>query len=254
MYPGYDLIVEIFGIWVTQLRRLSPRVRTFLLAGSSIVLLAAIVFAYLAPPVLNGDSSTTRLAAVIVAVIAFEVALANAASFTNITKFGFRGLALELEPLRAERRVIEARIEREPKPDAFSGLELNLTQLKEYYAINRAQARNSFRLGVFVIVVGLVLLGLGIWLYYFSSRNVTVAAITGIGGILGQFVGASGLYMYNKSLGQSTYFYNQLVRLQRLMVAVQLCNDIEDKALRDTTRHELAIAVSSAAYAQESAS
>ena len=245
-------VVEVLSNVALSTLRKHPRFTVALVAISSVLTLIGVVFAIVAPAIGSVQGDTIRVAGSVAAGIALYAAFIGALALTGLTsfKFGAMGLQIELEPIRKQREEIESRIRGEAQPDPFSSLELNLNQLSLYYAINRAQARNGFRFGVFVIVVSLALLGLGIGLYYFNTQaSVTVAAISGIGGVLGQFVGASGLFLYSKALTQSTYYYDQLARLQRLLLAAQLCDRIEDQDVRDATKSELAKTIGSSAFA-----
>jgi uncharacterized membrane protein YagU involved in acid resistance len=151
---------------------------------------------------------------------------------------------LELRPIREERDEIQERIENKPKPDVKDSILLNLNQLTEYYTINKAQARSSFRASVFAIVVGLLTIVGGIWIFYFGrSRNVELAAISAIGGVLIEFIGGAYFLLYNKTTAQSNYLYDRLVGTQDTMLAVSLCAAIDDLSLRNDTTRQIILAL-----------
>ena len=72
-----------------------------------------------------------------------------------------------------------------------------------------------------------------------KSGRLTPAAITGVSGVLVQFVGASALVLYNKSLALLNLFYERLADLQEIMLAVILCDQVADDARRNEIRMQL---------------
>jgi hypothetical protein len=146
----------------------------------------------------------------------------------------------ELGTILEERKRIEERLEEAGEPDLFTRLDLNLNQISEYYTINKGQARSSFRFGVLSSVVGLIALLSGIGMFFFGSgKKVAPAALSSVGGLLAQFIGASALYMYRKSMDQLNIFFDRLARLQDTMLSILLCDQISDSELQNTVRHEL---------------
>jgi hypothetical protein len=150
----------------------------------------------------------------------------------------------ELQPIREERKKIRERIEKESVPNIFDTIQLGLNQITEYYTINKGQARKSFVFSVFAVTLGLFTLIGGIWLFYFGKTpNLQLTILTGIGGLLLQFIGGTSFYIYNKSLEQLNYFYDKLIRMQDTMLSIQLCNDISDPSQRDAIRERLILQI-----------
>jgi hypothetical protein len=150
----------------------------------------------------------------------------------------------ELQPIREERKEIRDRIGQESVPNIFDTIQLGLNQITEYYTINKGQARKSFTFSVFAVISGLLTLIGGIWLFYFGATpNLQLTALTGIGGLLLQFIGGASFYIYNKSLEQLNYFFDKLIRVQDTMLSIQLCNDISDPSRRDVIRERLILQI-----------
>jgi Mg2+ and Co2+ transporter CorA len=113
------------------------------------------------------------------------------------------GAESELTPILKEREEIEARINRTSRePDILDNVHLSLNELKAYYTINQRQARNSFRLSVFAIIVGLITVVAGIWFFYFQRANVQLTAISAIAGVVVEFIGLAYFNLYNKATTQ----------------------------------------------------
>jgi hypothetical protein len=117
-----------------------------------------------------------------------------------------------------------------------------LNQLAEYYKINQDQAKSSFRASVFAIIVGLVTIVAGAWIFYLGrSPNLKLTAISTLAGVLSEFIGGAYFVLFNKTSDQSNYLHDRLVKTQDTMLAVSLCGNIEDSSARnDATRDIIA--------------
>ena len=98
-----------------------------------------------------------------------------------------------------ERREAEEQLKDSKDPYAF--LELDSKRLNEYYAINQAQARGSFRWAVFAMFCGLVTVIVGIWLFYFDQnrQNTFLASVSTASGIVLNVVSGLYLYLHNRT-------------------------------------------------------
>jgi hypothetical protein len=98
-----------------------------------------------------------------------------------------------------QRKELEQKLEKEEEKDQeedilSTSLELNLNQLREYYAINKKQSKSSFRMGVVSVLLGLIAILIGVGFLYArpdTEGNVQIATVTAVAGLLGQFIGGS---------------------------------------------------------------
>jgi hypothetical protein len=166
-------------------------------------------------------------------------------SFSELASVKLSGLEIELQPIRKEREEIRHRIEHETGgPNVFDTIQLGLNQITEYYTINKGQARRSFVFSVFSSAAGLLTLIGGIWLFYFrKTPNLQLATLSGIGGILLQFIDGASFYIYNKSLSQLNYFYDKLVRMQDTMLAIQLSSSLKDESRQQALQERLIVEI-----------
>lgn len=135
----------------------------------------------------------------------------------------------ELAPIREERQNINKRLEEKPK-DVTETIRLGLNQLTEYYVINKSQAKNSYTFSLFAIVLGLITIITGVGVFYLqSNQNLQLTAITGISGTLLEFIGGAYFFVYRKSIEQMNLYFNQLVKMQDTMLAVNLTKDIQNQ-------------------------
>lgn len=139
---------------------------------------------------------------------------------------------VQLEKIHVERKKITQKIEDHKKPDIFNTIQLSLNQLDEYYTINKGQARSSFRFSLFAIVIGLITISVGIWFFYLGKTQIELTFITGIAGVLLEFIGGAYFFMYKKSLEQVNLFFGQLIKTQDTMLAINLARDISDESKR----------------------
>lgn len=145
----------------------------------------------------------------------------------------------ELARLENEKNELKNKIEAKNSIEIFYTIQLSLNQLNEYYTINKAQAKSSFRFSIFAIVIGLLTIVSGIWLFYLNeSPNLSLTIMTGFAGMLLEFIGGAYFFMYKKSLEQVNFFFGQLIKIQDTMLSINLTKNIgnEDKQIELTEK------------------
>lgn len=225
-------LIEELASLVIEILRQRKRLRAVLVALAGIGFLLCLFFFLTASFWVHPIEQTIRDASPpLLAAFGFALAVLGI-SYTNI-ELSRDGVELELRSLREQRIQIQERLtashqsEQPAKENVFDTIQLGLNQITEYYTINKSQARNSFRLSVFAMVVGLVTLIGGIWIFYFGeNRDTTLAVVSGLAGVLVEFIGGAYFYLYNKSLGQLNFFYEKLVKMQDTMLAVHLSESL----------------------------
>ena len=148
----------------------------------------------------------------------------------NPLSFNKRSISeiVEVNEIKQEREKIIQRIE---KNDSISDIiRLNLNQITEYYTINKNQARRSFSFSALVIFLGFITVVIAILLPFLKEgQKLELSVISGISGILLQFIGGANFVLYNRTVEQSNRFYKQLTRMQDTMLAVELCKQVQDQ-------------------------
>jgi uncharacterized membrane protein len=152
-------------------------------------------------------------------------------------------LDTEIKNLRTERIVITQKIEKEKELDIFNTIQLSLNQLNEYYTINKKQARSSFRFSIFSIVIGLITIITGIWLYYLDSGNIEIGYISAISGLILEFIGGAYFFMYKKSLEQVNFFFGQLIKIQDTMLSINLADNIKDEIKKTEMNEKIIVSL-----------
>jgi hypothetical protein len=152
-------------------------------------------------------------------------------------------LDTEIKNLRTERIVITQKIEKEKELDIFNTIQLSLNQLNEYYTINKKQARSSFRFSIFSIVIGLITIITGIWLYYLDIGNIEIGYISAISGLILEFIGGAYFFMYKKSLEQVNFFFGQLIKIQDTMLSINLADNIKDEIKKTEMNEKIIVSL-----------
>ncbi|XMB85862.1 hypothetical protein RJG79_10695 [Mycoplasmatota bacterium WC44] len=120
-------------------------------------------------------------------------------------------------------------IKKKQDKSVFDVVNLNLSQLNEYYTINIIQSKKSFLFSVYTISAGLVFITFGV-LYAIVTEEIDLLTyITSIFGLISSYVGGTSLRLYNISVKNMNDFFDKLSELQKIMVAIELSNSLEDE-------------------------
>jgi hypothetical protein len=145
----------------------------------------------------------------------------------------------DLDPVREAREGYEALARAgNAEQELLRNFKEELDRLQEYYSINLAHARSSFRLSAFALIAGLLAILLGIGLVYRGRGGITVPAVSTLAGVIVEFISASYFYVYRRSIAQVNYFYQNLTRRQDTMLAISLSDGLADTK-RDDARLRL---------------
>lgn len=207
------------GIWgaiivaATAYLRSRPRVRTFAIVVGCLGIAANIVLSFL-----NLTGGAVTLFFVSGAILLSALFASDEFEIT-----------LPASEETAERLAAQARVEATPEPSAKETLDLNLKRLSEYYAINQAQAKTTFRWAVFFMILGSLTVLAGIWIFYLRDPpRLTLAALTSAGGILTDVIAATFLYVNTQTQKRSLIYYERLVKTEQIMLSIRLAESHAD--------------------------
>lgn len=218
-----NLVISSISLFLSYLRA-NIETRKILLIFLPILIIAmVIVKVFIIDNLNNKDLNTLCFILIGMAVLVFLLVLASYTS-VSLTKNGFE---VELDNIKQEREKIKERISQREN-NVIDTIQLSLNQITEYYTINLGQARNSYRWSIFAIIIGFITLIIGVYILFFQNTpNVTVGIITGASSLLLEFIGASNIYIYRKSLSQLNIYFKQLISIQDTMLAIELCERME---------------------------
>lgn len=224
-----DSTVNLISFYIETLKK-RPKLRLWMTIITFVLFVCSLILGIFSRILFYHEIAETLKSILLVLATAFFLSFVSSiAAFTDI-KVGVGGLEIELKSIRSEREKIKKRLSQKSGPNIFNTVQLSLNQLTEYYTINKSQARNSYRWSVFGMVVGLATLLFGLWLVFFQENpEINIAIISGISGVLIEFLSATNFYIYKKSIKQLNYFFEELIKMQDTMLAIDLCDGLDDK-------------------------
>lgn len=122
---------------------------------------------------------------------------------------------------------------KEKMDDVLSLMIKNVGELREYYVINKQQARNSFSAALFISFLGFTLFAVGIALTFISNSGNIIQYST-IGGAVVEVIAGLFFWLYSKATKQINIFHKSLLNTEKFLTAIQLVEkvsqDSRDKA------------------------
>lgn len=114
----------------------------------------------------------------------------------------------------------------ESDKDVLSLMVKNVAELREYYVINKQQARNSFSAALFISVLGFLLFGSGVLLSYVVPEKQNVVPYSTIGGAVVEIIAGLFFWLYSKAIKQINIFHTSLQSTEKFLTAIQLVDKI----------------------------
>ncbi len=135
----------------------------------------------------------------------------------------------KLKIIENKRTELENNIKKSNGENVQEIIKLNLNQLDEYYTINKNQSKNSYNVSVFMIIIGFVLIAVTVIVFYMHRDKYTLSIITGLTGLISEFIGATSLLLYKESIKNVNEFIERLSYLQKVMLAIDLAEKLPRK-------------------------
>ena len=217
-----------------------PRLRRAMLIISSLIDLIAIPFyiliknrvidIYFGNGSTAGTNNTVADILLLLIIAASIVLVITICSFTNIFEKWHSQNDI-LDEISKRKQALEEKINaQEDKPHIQDIIQLNLSQLNEYYTINKSQSKTAYRLSLLMILIGFLLIVNAVVIGFSDPSDTSIALISGIAGLLSEFIGATALSLYKESNSHVNEFMERLSYLQKVMLAIELIDRIsEDK-------------------------
>ena len=115
-------------------------------------------------------------------------------------------------------------------------LKFNWQQMKGYYDISKKQATTSFRLAIFISIIGILIIAFAIispLFPPFASTNSLIPVIGTIGGAVVELFAGTILVVYTKSLSQMNHYHQALSEYQHYLSCVNLVGKINDPGMQN---------------------
>lgn len=123
-------------------------------------------------------------------------------------------------------------LEEEPK-DVLTLMRRNVAELREYYTINKQQARNAFSSAIFVCFLGFLLFGAGVILSYTVPNSTGIVQYSTVSGAIVETISGLFFWLYSKAIKQINIFHSSLQSTQEFLTAIQLVEKVSERN-RDT--------------------
>ena len=104
----------------------------------------------------------------------------------------------------------------------------NVGELREYYVINKQQARNSFSAALFISFLGFILFAAGVILTY-SYKSENVIQYSTIGGAIVEIIAGLFFWLYSKATKQINLFHSSLLNTEKFLTAIQLVDKLSSE-------------------------
>ena len=156
----------------------------------------------------------------IVSSITGALALVLSKSFLDKANAKQEEKELKQEVARAAKRIQD-----EPK-DVLTVIRRNVAELREYYTINKQQARNAFSAAVFACFLGFLLFGGGVVLSYIFPTTHGVIQYSTIAGAIVEIIGGLFFWLYSKAIKRINIFHESPHHTQQFLTAVELLDKI----------------------------
>lgn len=113
----------------------------------------------------------------------------------------------------------------EKNDDVLTLMIKNVGELREYYIINKQQARNSFSAALFISFLGFVLFAFGVIITYFYKTDNIIQYST-ISGTIVEIIAGLFFWLYSKAINQINIFHSSLLNTEKFLTAIQLVEKI----------------------------
>ena len=118
-------------------------------------------------------------------------------------------------------------IKEEKQNDVLSLMINNVAELREYYVINKQQARNSFSAALFICILGFIIFSAGVVITY-TNKGENIIQYTTIAGSIVELIAGLFFWLYSKAIKQINIFHSSLLGTQKFLTAIQLVENVSD--------------------------
>jgi hypothetical protein len=127
----------------------------------------------------------------------------------------------------------DASTKKNDENDALNLMLVNMAEIKAYYTLSKTQAKDSFRLSVWMCILGFILLVAAVVLPFLTSGKYEVSIITAIGGAIVEIIAGTSLFVYKNSLLQLNHYYESLHDNEKFLSTVNLVRKLSQEKQDD---------------------
>ena len=134
--------------------------------------------------------------------------------------------------------------DKENKFDALGLMWTNLLGIDKFYQWSRMQAILSFAVAVVTFILGFALIVVAVKVALDPSANYQMTIVPVVGAAITEFISATTLFVYQKSISQLNYYHKSLHENERFLSSVNLIDrfhkdEIQDSILQEIIRNQM---------------
>lgn len=125
-------------------------------------------------------------------------------------------------------------IEQAHRDDYYASLvKLNIDNLQRNYELVRIHSNRSFMTSIAVATAGFTLIGIGLVVGVFHSKNLPVTYVSAGAGVVTTFISSMFFVMYSKTVTQMKGYHDSLLNVQDVLLAFKVVQDASNPATRE---------------------
>ncbi len=147
----------------------------------------------------------------------YTISLLRLSLQNNIRRIGYRLVKLGVEELQDNL-----------EENFFTNLvQMNFKYLDQYYLQTKEQADKSFRLAQTASIIGLLIIGGGIFMMFLDKTS--PAYVTTASGVISEIIAALFFYLYNRTVLKMSEYHQKLVITQNISLALKITEDVDSE-------------------------
>jgi Flp pilus assembly protein TadB len=116
---------------------------------------------------------------------------------------------------------------------------MNQKELMRYYDMNLAQTKFLSRLGIIMIIFGILIVAATLYMYMSLDEDKVLLLVGSLSGTVVDFIGAIFIKMYTQNIEAAVKFHAKFAESNNLLLANSIANKIEDDKIREDTLSEI---------------
>ncbi|WP_291285388.1 hypothetical protein [Flavobacterium sp.] len=140
--------------------------------------------------------------------------------------FEFKKIFKEEKEIKEEVEKVYKTFEEKDNQDVLHLMIQNVAELREYYVINKQQARNSFSAALFISILGFLLFASGFVLSYTMPDKSDIIPYSTVGGSIIEIIAGLFFWLYSKAIRQINIFHTSLQSTEKFLTAIQLVDKV----------------------------
>ena len=108
-------------------------------------------------------------------------------------------------------------------------VQINVTNLGEYYSLVKIHTNQSFKTCIFAGCIGFLLVVLGVAIGFFKQDLKDVSYLAAGTGIITEFISGVFFYLYNKTVRQLKEYHDSLLEIQNVLMSFKLIDGLKEQ-------------------------